>query len=263
EIALENERLEEVLFERYLEQKEREQKEKAGNLTNLLGEYQKLQQEIDNLMEHGESVPEELDDRINLLGERLDEFGGEAALEEEIEQLITVNERAELMKMKLVATTLAKVCTSDLFDRQLFDAVVVDEASMANLPYLMVLAAKAKAHIVVVGDPMQLPPIALTDDIAARKFLEDDIFTFASRAESTDELFSWHDKTRPLTTFFDTQYRLNEDLAEVLSAVFYEGRLKTAAVDEEKNRQITGQQPVSHTTVNLIDSQKYGPRLSQ
>src|SRR5699024_12881439 len=63
--------------------------------------------------------------------------------------------------------------------------------------------------------------------------------------------------------FVHTQLLLNEDLAEVLSAVFYEGRVKTAVVDEEKEQQIIGQQPVSHTTVNLIDSQKYGPRLSQ
>jgi len=263
EMALDSERLEPVLFDRHIEEKARRQEQEAASLNNLLGSYQKLQKEIDNLMEHGETVPEELDEEIHGLGERVDKYGGEIALEEKIDQLISVNERIELERMELVATTLAKVCTSDLFDGQEFDAVVVDEASMANLPYLMVLAAKATAHIVVVGDPMQLPPIALTDDIAARKFLEDDIFTFASGAESTDELFSWHDKTRPLTTFFDTQYRLNEDLAEVLSAVFYEGRLKTAAVDEEKEQQIIGQQPVSHTTVNLIDSQKYGPRLSQ
>ncbi|HEX6983456.1 MAG TPA: DEAD/DEAH box helicase [Balneolaceae bacterium] len=259
EIALESERLEAVLFEQHVEQREREQKEKAGNLSNLLGEYQKLQQEIDNLMEHGESVPKELDDRINLRGERLDELGGEAALEEEIDRLITVNERVELERMKLVATTLAKVCTSDLFDRQEFDAVVVDEASMANLPYLMVLAAKAKAHIVVVGDPMQLPPIALTKDFKSRKFLEDDIFTFVSKAKATEDLFAWHDENRPLTTFFDTQYRLNEDLAEVLSSVFYDGRLKTAKSDEDSIQINENHAP----TVNVIDSRKYGPVLTQ
>jgi len=262
EIALDSDRLEQVLFEQYVKEKEQKQKEKAGNLQNLLGEYQKLQQEIDNLMDHGESVPEELDERINMLGERIDDHGGEAALEEKIDRLITVNERIELERMQLVATTLAKVCTSELFDGQQFDAVVIDEASMANLPYLMVLAAKAKAHIVVVGDPMQLPPIALTDDVPSRKFLEEDIFTFVSDAKSTEDLFDWHDKNRPLTTFYDTQYRLNEDLAEVLSTVFYEGRLKTAQPDEDQDPMLK-QQESSDPTVNVIDSQKYGPVLTQ
>ncbi len=262
EMALDSDRLEQVLFEQHIQQKEKQQKEKAGNLSNLLGQYQKLQKEIDNLMEHGKDVPEELDREIEMMGERLDEHGGEAALEEKIDRLLTVNERLELEQMQLVATTLAKVCTSELFDGQEFDAVVIDEASMANLPYLMVLAAKAKSHVVVVGDPMQLPPIALTDDAHARKFLEEDIFTFASSADTTEGLFAWHDENRPLATFYDTQYRLNEDLAEVLSKVFYEGRLKTAQPDESFDRAITPQES-SNPTVNVIDSQKYGPVLTQ
>ena len=258
EMALDSKRLEQVLFDKHLEEKSRQQEEQAASLNNLLGKYQKLQKEIDNLMAHGESVPEELDEEIAQLGERVDNYGGEVALEEKIDQLISVNERIELERMELVATTLAKVCTSELFDGQEFDAIVVDEASMANLPYLMVLAAKSKSHIVVVGDPMQLPPIALTDKVAARKFLEDDIFTFASGAETTEGLFDWHDKNRPLTTFFDTQYRLNEDLADVLSSVFYEGRLKTAETDNEQSN--SGE---NAPTVNVIDTQKYGPRLTQ
>jgi len=262
EMALDSERLEQVLFEQHIQKREQRQKEKAGNLDNLLGEYQKLQKEIDNLMEHGEEVPEELDQRIDMLGKRVDEYGGEAALEEKIDRMLTVNERIELERMQLVGTTLAKVCTSDLFDGQEFDAVVIDEASMANLPYLMVLAAKAKSHVVVVGDPMQLPPIALTDDAHARKFLEDDIFTFVSKADTTEDLFTWHDQNRPLTTFYDTQYRLNEDLAEVLSTVFYEGRLKTAQPDEGLDPAITPQETTT-PTVNVINSAKYGPVLTQ
>lgn len=262
EMALESERLEEVLFEKYLHEKEELQKEKAAGLQNILGEYRKLQSEIDNLVSHGEEIPKELEDRIRMLGERLDEHGGEAAAEEKIDRLVTVNERVELERMQLVGTTLAKVCTSDLFDGQRFDAVVIDEASMANLPYLMVLASKAEDHIVVVGDPMQLPPIALTSDKHARAFLEEDIFTFVSGARRTEDLFGWHDENRSLTTFFDTQYRLNRDLADVLSSVFYEGRLKTAKAEPvvviEGNKQ-----PSSSATVNLIDSRKYGPELKQ
>lgn len=254
EIALEHPRLEQVLFERQVQQKKEKQKQRAASLSNKLDRYQKLQKEIDNLMEHGEDVPQELDQQINKLGKKLDEYGGEAAVEDKIEEMMTVNERIELEKRELVATTLAKVCTSDLFDGQFFDAVVVDEASMANLPYLMVLAAKAREHIVVVGDPMQLPPIALTNHPQSRDFLEKDIFVYASKSKSTEDLFNWHDFNRPLTTFFDTQYRLNKDLADVLSEVFYEGRLKTAA-DFEAGGQVP--------TVNVIDSQKYGVALSQ
>lgn len=258
EIALENERLEQRLFERKLQQREQELKEKAAKLKNTLDKYQKLQREIDTLMEHGEEVPSELDEEINLLGKKMDEHGGEDAVEEKIEEMMRVNERAELMRCPLVGTTLAKVCTSDLFSGQHFDAVVVDEASMANLPYLMVLAAKARRHMVIVGDPMQLPPIALTNDTPSRRFLEKDIFTYVSDAETTEDLFKWHDANELLNAFFDTQYRMNYDLAEVLSTVFYEGRLKTIQPDEAQTPEES-----MPATVNVIDTAKYGTRLQQ
>lgn len=260
EIALENERLEQRLFERRLQKREQEQKDKAAKLSHTLDKYHKLQQEIDTLMEHGEEVPGELDEQINLLGLQLDEHGGPEAVEEAIEEMMSVNERLELERCPLVGTTLAKVCTSDLFSGQTFDAVVVDEASMANLPYLMVLAAKAKEHIVMVGDPMQLPPIALTGDAPSRRFLEKDIFTYVSGADTTEELFEWHDDNRPLNAFFDTQYRMNRDLAEVLSAVFYDGRLKT--VKPEAPGRDAGEASF-RATVNVIDTAKYGARLHQ
>lgn len=258
EIALENERLEQRLFTHKLQQREQELKEKAAKLKNTLDKYQKLQKEIDTLMEHGEDVPAALEEEINLLGKKLDEHGGEDAAEEKIEEMMHVNERAELMRCPLVGTTLAKVCTSDLFSGQYFDAVVVDEASMANLPYLMVLAAKTKRHIVIVGDPMQLPPIALTNESISRDFLEKDIFTHVSDAETTEDLFRWHDANTPLNAFFDTQYRMNYDLAEVLSAVFYEGRLKTMQPDDVQ----TSDESMP-ATVNVIDTTKYGTRLQQ
>lgn len=262
EIALDSPRLEEVLFEKQVKEREEKQKQKAAKLSNILDKYQKLQKEIDNLMDLGEEVPKELDDEINMLGLQLDEYGGEAAAEEKIERMMTVNERFELEKRELVATTLAKVCTSELFDGQEFDAVVIDEASMANLPYLMVLAAKAKEHIVVVGDPMQLPPIALTGEPVSRDFLEKDIFTFVSKSETTEDLFNWHDFNRPVTTFFDVQYRLNKDLADVLSSVFYEDRLNTVDLDEPPDKaQSTVRQP--DPTVNVVDTQRYGPVLKQ
>jgi len=260
EIALENKRLEQRLFEHKIRQRKQEQEQEAAKISGVLDKYQNLQREIDKLIDLGEKVPQELDDEINRLGEMLDEHGGEEAAEEKIDDLMTVNERSELMKCRLVGTTLARVCTSDLFSGQPFDAVVIDEASMANLPYLMVLAAKAKEHIIVVGDPMQLPPIALTTKPASRKFLEQDIFTFASNSKSTEDLFQWHDFNRPITTFLNKQYRLNQDLADVLSTVFYEGRLDTSSSDTP-NELSDGK--AERTTVNVIDSTKYGTRLRQ
>lgn len=258
EVVLEDPRLEEAYFGRQIEREKELREKEAAGLESVLDRYLKLQEEADSLAGRGEPVPGELRVQLDRLEEKVAEHGGEEALEQKIEKRARVSERVELEKRELVATTLAKVCTSDLFDGLTFDAVVVDEASMANLPYLMVLASKAERHMVVVGDPMQLPPIALTEDSAARSFLEEDIFTYVSGADRAEELFGWHDRNREITSFFDTQYRLNRDLADVLSNVFYQGRLRTVEAGDAAEKR-------EHAvpTVNVVDSRRYGPELTQ
>ncbi len=259
EIALQNERLEEHHFDQKLQKKKQEKEKEAAGLKKLLDKYQRLQTQAGILVDEDEVVPKELENEINLLEDRVAKFGGEEIMADKIEEMHFINEAAELASCQLVATTLARVCTSDLFNRQQFDAVVIDEASMANLPYLMVLAAKAKQHVVVVGDPMQLPPIALTKVPASRHFLEKDIFTHVSRAESAEDLFAWHDANQLIATFFNTQYRLKSDLANVLSSVFYGGRLKTAADNTNRSSNGTSQD----ASVYVINTEKYTDFLQQ
>ena len=100
---------------------------------------------------------------------------------------------------------------------------------------MLLLAARAKKHLIVVGDPMQLPPIAMTKEYKARDYLEQDIYSKVSSAKTPADLFAWHDQNKAFTAFFDTQYRLGGDLAGVISRVFYEGRLKTGEVRLQKD----------------------------
>jgi len=135
---------------------------------------------------------------------------------------------------------------------------VVDEGSIVGIPYMLLMAGKSKKHLIVAGDPMQLPPIAITDHKESREFLEQDIFTYVSKSESTEDLFNWHDFNPDFTSFFDIQYRMKDDLAGVISSVFYEGRLKSGnpadghALDNGES-----------ASVALIDTAKYNPVLEQ
>ena len=255
EAALDDKRLEEVLFEHQVKEKLDGRKSDAVQLSNTLRNYLQLQEKVDEMMRNGEGVPQKLELECQLLGEKVDREGGVAELEDKIDRMMNLNERYELKKRQLVATTMAKVCTSELFINLSYDAVVVDEASMAGLPFLLLMAAKSKEHLVIAGDPMQLPPISITEDKTAREFLEQDIFTYVSKSTSTEELFSWHDANPDFTCFFDVQYRLKDDLAAVISSVFYEGRLKS---DENG---ATG--PNSEASVALVDTAKYNPFLEQ
>lgn len=254
EAALDDNRLEEILFEHQVKGKLDGRKAEAVQLSTTLSNYTRLQEKVDNMMRNGEEIPQKMDLECQLLGEKVDREGGVLELEDKIDRLMNLNERHELKKRQLVATTMAKVCTSELFYHLSYDAVVVDEGSMAGLPYLMLMAAKSKDHLVVAGDPMQLPPIAITNHKDSRDFLEQDIFTHVSKSGTTEDLFNWHDDNPDFTCFFDVQYRLKDDLAGVISSVFYEGRLKS----DEKNSL-----PGSTGSVALVDTTKYKPFLEQ
>lgn len=257
EPALDDERVEKVSFDRQTEKKLEDRKLEASDWSSLLDRQNEIKKAIKKCLNEGNQPTPKQNMELDLIDEKIRDEGGREKLEQKIEDLLELNERLELKGKDLVATTLAKVCTSELFHDNDFDVVVIDEGSMASLPAMMVLASKAKWHRVVVGDPMQLPPIALTSDHESREFLEKDIFTTVARAESTESLFQWHDRNPDFTCFFNTQYRLEPSLADVISTVFYEGRLKS---DKLGN----GPGKISSTRAyHLIDTSKYKPVLSQ
>lgn len=255
--ALDNNRLEPYLFDTQIGRTVEKRKQKAGEWIDLLRRREDALRSVEKRFQKGKKPTNNQELELKLIDQKIEDAGGIEELEERMDSLLRVSERSELWKKSLVATTLAKVCTSDLFHDLDFDAVVIDEGSMASLPYLMVLASHARNHMVVVGDPMQLPPIALTSDDEARKFLEKDIFTTVSGAETSEALFAWHDENPEFTSFFDTQYRLEASLSEMISSVFYDGRLKSGKAPDPS----AGAKP--DRAFHLVDSSKYGPFLEQ
>jgi hypothetical protein len=254
EIVLENRQLQAIAFDQQLDSVYGAERDRKVEMLPAEEEYHRLIRETEKLMTDGEAVPRVLRLRIRQLKKELDEAGQEMQTDPEggrSREMVMIN---LLAGMKLIGTTLARVCTSDLIDMQQFDAVVIDEASMAGLPYSLVMAAKAQNHLVVTGDPMQLPPIALTDDYRHKELLEQDIFTWVSKATEPGDLFRWHDENPGFTCFFDTQYRLNSDLAAIISDVFYEGRLKTGKVQKKgRNRK---------NSVRIINTEHQNPFIT-
>jgi len=271
EPALEEERVADLQFDAQMERLLEKRRGEAGDWIHLLSRQEELKELVKKRLEQGEKPTAKHAMELEMIDEKIRSLGGREVLESKITESLSVNERAELARRYLVATTLAKVCTSELFGGLEFDAVVVDEGSMASLPYLMVLAARARWHRVIVGDPMQLPPISVTEDREASRFLEKDIFTTVSGTDSTEGLFAWHDEHPQITSFFDTQYRMKPSLAELISAVFYEGRLKSQQAGHGVNGTDTGtdgerEMPfdgLPERACHLIDTSRYNPVLTQ
>lgn len=222
----------------------------------VIDEYHVLSEQAEKAVRDGHHVDAALRERLNQLLERLDSWGGLESIEDRIDEPYVPNELVLLRSKKLVCTTMARVCTSELFASLRFDMVVIDEASMASLPYIMALASKANASIVIAGDPMQLPPIAITQDNDARLYLEEDAFSSISGAKSTSDLFRWHDAYPSFTSFFDVQYRMRDDMAGLISSVFYEGRLRSS---DERIQATEGRS----ASVRLIDSADHMPELEK
>ena len=255
EPALDDETVLNVSFVVQNEKIRQEKRETANEWLSLLERDKKLRNDVKKNLEKGKKPSEKQMGELDLIDKKIRQEGDREIIEAKVEELLEIHEHSEFMNKSLVATTLATVCTSDFFGIEPFDAVVIDEASMANLPYMLVMAAKARWHLVVVGDPMQLPPIALTGDRQARELLESDIFTTVSGADTTENLFEWHDENPEFTCFFDTQYRLEPSLADLISTVFYEGRLKTNLL---KNGQDTVNE---NRAYHLVDTSRYNPVL--
>lgn len=254
DIALDNPILNKLSFKNHIELVSEKKKQKASELSQQLERFEEINSLSEKLLSENESIPEQIEIQLTFLQSKIEELGGIKLIQEKIEISSRIHEHYELGKFHCIATTLAKVCTSDLLETIYFDAVIVDEASMANLPYLMVMASKASSHMVLVGDPMQLPPISITDNEEHKAFLEKDIFTFISNAETVNELFQWHDSFPYFTSFFDTQYRLNADLANLVSSTFYEGRLKTKGKFHIQSQ---------NSSFAVVDSSPFSPSISK
>ncbi len=89
-----------------------------------------------------------------------------------------------------------------------FDVVVVDEATQATIPSVLIPIAKAE-KFVLAGDHRQLPPTVLS-----AKELEVTLF------EKLIEMYPQNSE------MLDVQYRMNEILMEFPNREFYEGKLK-------------------------------------
>jgi hypothetical protein len=96
-------------------------------------------------------------------------------LENEIAQI----EQALVRRSKIVATTLTRTYTSRLLDDQRFDTVIIDEASMALAPALFCTLALATSRVIIVGDFLQLAPIASAKTPATKQWLARSIYDLA------------------------------------------------------------------------------------
>lgn len=119
----------------------------------------------------------------------------------------------------LVAGNFAMLTFPRAADPGQFDYVIADEVSMASIPSLIAASFFATTGIVVGGDPYQLPPIYPEDAEEPNEWFRSNVFEKAGIKQSDD----------PRAAFLDTQYRMQHEIANLVSEMFYKkvGGLKT------------------------------------
>src|SRR5207245_2967643 len=91
---------------------------------------------------------------------------------------------------------------------------LVDEASAAPLPALFHAVSLAHSKVIALGDPRQLPPVAMSDGPMARRWLQQDIFAEAGLAEDDER-----------AVLLREQYRMHPDISRLANELVYGARL--------------------------------------
>lgn len=158
---------------------------------------------------------------------------------EETKKELTISEAevpdytAIVKNASVIVTTLAKTFMKPELSNEKFDVVVLDEASMAPLPFIFFVASLCKNKMVIIGDPRQLPPIAQAETEAARQWLRKDIFQYLN--------IQFNSK-RFKVSFLAEQYRMHPCISSIANKIVYDGKLidKTSFSPIKKSQELFG-----------------------
>ena len=132
-----------------------------------------------------------------------------------------------LARADVVLTTFARMTLRDDLWGLRFQSLLVDEASMAPLPYLFAGACLASERAVAVGDFRQLPSVVMSKGTEAARWLSRDIF----RQSGSIDPEGGRDLPDPrddLCAMLSEQYRMAPRIRVLVSDLFYGGRLTDA-----------------------------------
>jgi hypothetical protein len=146
-----------------------------------------------------------------------------------------------ISRAAVIMATLATMVVSGQLSGERFDTVIVEEAGMAVLPAVFHCASLARNAVILIGDPRQLPPIVQSPDPYVRRAMGRSIFdvTVPDPAAS------------PCVALLDVQYRMHPAIGDLVSRLFYDGRIRNGAADRSA---IASARPCPGSPLVLVDS---------
>lgn len=194
-------------------------KEKEEFIGDLIADLDRSKRAVSSLGQDLESKTKEMQEvmvKIETVSNRLKEIQKEMKGGVELDLFDTA---------KVAGVTLMRAALNKRIANAKFDVLIVDEASMATVPNLLLATQAAGKKVVLFGDPQQLPPVALADSY--RKSIFDVLGVSEAFKAGT---------IHPKCVFLDTQFRCHPEIAQLTSNLFYGGLLKNGRVVEGEKK---------------------------
>jgi len=169
----------------------------------------KTQQEICNKLPKREIIKNELSKNATLLKSLEDELN---SLQEEFSRL----GQSVIDEAQAIFCTLTKNYIGKDLEAQKFDAVIIDEISMALPPLVFLGAGRATSRVILVGDFLQLPPIVRSDTKISNTILGTDTFRLAGIAQGNKPV-----DPCPVLTRLTEQRRMVPEIADIARHLVY------------------------------------------
>lgn len=147
---------------------------------------------------------------------------------------------------QVIATTLTRASCFQLLESERFDMVIVDEASLASLPTLFATLCYAQRHVVLVGDFLQLPPIAHNTSSTSSPWLTQSIYDVA-------QIQHHHD---PRVAALPTQYRMHPDIGDLAGTLYRQRGLpfRSAPFLSDDRQVVVSLPPFPHSALAVVDT---------
>ncbi len=242
----------------FITEKAREQEELTDilktsrlNIENIKQKVKTIEDEIERLLDqYGISLEQinkmktDFEKRMKIIESRLADIG------KELEQI----QKKVLSEARLVATTLTKTFSSKLFPDTPFDVVIIDEVSMAPLPYIFWALSRVTSQVTLVGDFLQLPPICVSEEEIAQKWLRRSMFDILGVSIVPKAMCD----TR--ISMLKVQYRMAPKISKIPNTLFYVNLLEDHS---STNKNYLNDAFFGDENLVLVDTSAKNPWCSQ
>lgn len=188
---------------------------------------------------------------LDALSSKIDEIEQQR---QQLEQQLSVLRKQIIAEASVIGATLSMVFMSNDLRNQTYDALFIDEVSMAPLLPVFFAMGLIKSHCTLIGDFLQLPPIGTQSNCEPVKKWRNRSFFDVAGINTVNKAMLC-----PFVPPLSIQYRMNPSIAALSNKLFYGGMLGNG---ENTFSRVFSDQWVQEQPLLLIDTSDSKPWMN-